>query len=205
MKTSEIEFFFRELDRRVSFPVQVILTGGAAAAVFGVGRPTQDIDFEVHVKVVPRKRPQAWQELQKHLQEVGRITQITPEFSEDIDRWSSIALPERKSQPWIRIGKVDVRVLTPALWAVGKLGRYLSSDEGDLAAAFERIKSDPSKLAHLWGRALGLSPASSAQDLFRRHVKQFFEKYAVKLWGQGIDPGKLMDVFLDSARRARKK
>ena len=49
--------FFKEVDQRLSFPIQVILTGGAAAAFFGVDRVTYDIDFEVHIKTKKGKPP----------------------------------------------------------------------------------------------------------------------------------------------------
>lgn len=203
MKARDVERFFAELDKRVDAPMRIILTGGAAAILQGVERVTQDIDFEL---VLGRVRsPQKMEAVQKAIQETGQITGITPQYAEDIDRWSSIALPSKKSFRYRRIGKVDVRILDPRLWAIGKLARYLSSDIGDLCTVLKREEKDPRMCARTWGQALGLSPVSNQQALFRRQVEAFFDTYARKVWGRKADPAELKQQFLAAARRVRKK
>jgi hypothetical protein len=204
MKARDIDRFFKELDRRVDVPLQIILTGGAAGILQGVDRATQDIDFELHLKKNAQK-PSEIENVQKAILETGRVTGIAPQYAEDIDRWSSILLPNKKSQRYLRIGKVEVRILEPGLWAIGKLSRYLSSDVSDLRAVLKTKTKDPRACARLWGRALGLSPASNQQGLFRRQVESFFDHYARDIWGQNTDPEELKRVFLYSARMAKKK
>src|SRR5689334_4370495 len=103
MRLSEIQRFFEEFDRRLNSPVRVLLTGGAAAIIMGVHRATQDIDFEIQLRVPPRLKQAVWQKVQAALSEVAQVTRITPQFSEDIDRWSSISLPVKKSHLWQKI------------------------------------------------------------------------------------------------------
>ena len=141
MKIRDIDTFFKDLDKRIDFPIQVILTGGAAAIVQGVERVTKDIDFEI-------------------------------------------------------------RLLDPALWAIGKLTRFLTTDINDLIVILKKSKLNPSATARLWGKALGLSPISSAQNRFSRQVEYFFDRYGKSIWGVNIKPEGLKRIFLSSARQA---
>jgi hypothetical protein len=150
-----------------------------------------------------KRNPEAWSRLQKSLEEVQRTTEITPQFSEDIDRWSSIALPERKSRLYRRIGKITIKLLDPSLWAIGKLSRNLRTDEMDLVRVFKLVKSDPKKMARVWGRALKASPPSSAQSLFRRNVDHFFERFAQEIWGRKTDGEKLKSIFSSAAQKVK--
>ncbi len=199
MKLKDVHYFFEQLSRRVSVPVNVLVTGGAAAILFGVSRATEDIDFEVEVVVSPTQRHQAWQSLEQALGEVQKLTGITPQFSEDIDRWSSITLPSKRRRPLWKFSTVKVEVLDPLDWSVGKLARYLASDESDVVEVFKRQNVSPRGVAQTWGKALALSPASSAQTLFRNNVRSFFDKHARGLWGATPTPQQLFDIVLKAA------
>ena len=199
MKAKDIRRFFEELDRRLNAPVRVILTGGAAAVLQGVARVTYDIDFELDFKKAGANRDT----VQKAIQDAGQSTGITPHYAEDIDRWSAISLPAKRSRPFLKIGKVDVRLLDPGLWAIGKLARYLSSDIDDLRTVLKTAKNRPGSLAILWGKALGMSPTSSAQALFHRQVESFLDSYAREIWGPNTDPVELKRLFITSARALR--
>ena len=200
MKIRDVTHFFEELDKRVSFPMTVILTGGAAAALFGKSRATQDIDFEVHFRVRKKESSDAWEEFKRHLNEVAVRTKIIPQYSENIDRWSLIALPKKTSRLFRKAGKIEIRLLDPGLWAIGKLTRFLPVDVRDLCAVLSKTKPNPQKLARLWGQALRESPPSPAQGQFRRQVEQFFSQNARQIWGRWASPEKLIALFLSSAR-----
>ena len=204
MKIADIDRFFIALDQRIDTSIEVLITGGAAAILFGGTRATHDIDFEVKIKISPAKSAAAWPKLQQALDEAARFTGIAPQYSDDIDRWSSILMPHKKSQPYKNIGKVQLRVLAPGLWAIGKLSRYLGSDVTDLVDIFSLVKASPSSLAQLWGSALGMSPPSSAQSEFKRHVDHFFDQYAQQIWGKKFSPVDLKRKFLQSAQRIKK-
>jgi hypothetical protein len=203
MNIQNIEYFFEELDRHLAVPVRVILTGGAAGILQGVERATYDIDFEIAIK---KTRSATWDQVEQAIRKTAQTTGIAPEYAEDIDRWSAIALPSKDSQLYRKIGKVELRFFKPGIWAIGKLTRYLKPDVQDLRTVFKTARTDPKSLARLWGRALGMSPPSSAQHSFRKQVDAFFDQYAREIWGPSVDANKLKLLFMNSAKgRATKR
>lgn len=206
MKPQDIDRFFEDLGRRLGRPIQILLTGGAAAILQGVSRATFDIDFEVHFKKTPPGRAEmktGWDAVQKAIAETSRATGIVAQYSEDIDHWSSIAMPVKDSRLYRRFRKVEVRLLDPAVWAIGKLARYLASDIQDLRTVLKKADKSPRRTVKLWGAALGISPPSSSQSTFPRQVERFLENHAREIWGSKTDVPELQRLFLNSAQSAR--
>jgi hypothetical protein len=204
VKIGDIHRFFEDLSLRVHRPVRILLTGGAAAILQGVERATFDIDFEVELRsgVEESTSPRHdWDAIQKAIEATSRSTGITPQYSEDIDQWSSIALPAKKSRLHRRFGKVEVRILDPGLWAIGKLARYLSTDIQDLRIVLKTANTRPKITVKLWGTALGISPASSSQRTFRKQVESFLDQHAREIWGNQADTEGLKRLFLETAKR----
>ncbi|MFN0117771.1 MAG: hypothetical protein ACKVQC_05690 [Elusimicrobiota bacterium] len=205
MKIKDIDGFFAALDQRAQVPLKVIITGGAAAIIFGGSRATQDIDFEIQFKVkASKKKNDQWAEIQHHLNEVVRLTQIVAQYSDDIDRWSSIPMPSKKSKRYKKIGKIEVHILDVGLWCIGKLTRYLATDIEDLTQVLTLVKRNAVSLAKLWGQALGISAPSPAQTNFRRNVYNFFDTSTEKIWGGKADSEKLKKIFLIAATSSRR-
>lgn len=200
MKIRDIETFFEEVDNRLQFPIRVILTGGAAGIIYGTDRATYDIDFEVNF-LKKNVASEKWERLQRVLEEVAVQTKITPQYADDIDRWSSIALPLKKSQLFKKIGKVEIRIMEPAYWAVGKLTRFLSSDADDLVSVLKKQKANPRECARVWGQALRISPPSPAQFTFRKQVENFFDTYSKTIWGSAVDAAELKELFSEEAKK----
>jgi len=199
MKVGDVHRFFEELSPRCPEPVRIVLTGGAAAILQGVNRATFDIDFEIAF----RKGSGNWNDLQKALEDTAKSTGITPQYSEDIDQWSSIALPSKESRLYRRFGKVEVRILSPGLWAIGKLARYLSTDLQDLRTVLKAANTRPKAMAKLWGTALRISPASSSQATFRKQVESFLDQHAREIWGARTNSEELKRLFVETAQKAR--
>src|SRR5688572_16190306 len=101
------------MDRRIGRPVQVLLTGAAAGILQGMRRATLDIDFEIRLKPASARSNtgKEWDTVQKAIEDAARATGITPQYDEDIDKWSSIAMPSKRSRLHRRFGKVEVRIL----------------------------------------------------------------------------------------------
>ena len=207
MKADDIHRFFEDLNLRLDHPVRILLTGGAAAILQGVDRATFDIDFEIALKMVAGKSTaslDAWDAIQKAIAETARSTGITPQYAEDIDQWSSIALPAKKNRLYRRFGKIELRILDPGLWAIGKLARYLSTDIQDLRTVLKTPRTKSKATVKLWGTALGISPASSSQGTFRKQVEGFLDQYAREIWGAEEDPSDLKRLFAETAQKARR-
>jgi hypothetical protein len=200
VKVVDIQRFFEELSRRVRQSVRILLTGGAAAILQGVKRATFDIDFEIGFT----KAAGNWDDLQKAIEETAKFTGITPQYAEDIDQWSSIALPSKESRLYRRFGKVEVRILDPGLWAIGKLARYLSTDLQDLRTVLKAADTRPRTMAKLWGTALGISPASNSQATFGKQVESFLDQHAREIWGARTDSEELKRIFIETARKTRR-
>jgi hypothetical protein len=200
MKINDVVMFFSEVDKRVTFPIEVVLTGGAAGVLYGLKRVTYDIDFEVRILKAGDKNKR-WEDIQKVFDEVARLTRITPQYADDLDRWSAIALPSKKNSRFQKVGKVDIRLLDPALWAIGKLTRFLDTDISDLLSVLKLVKPKASVCVRTWGEALRKSPPSPAQTSFRKQVDYFLMQYAKAIWGKSADPEKLKALFLIEAKK----
>lgn len=190
--------FARALASRLDHSVQLVLTGGGEALLLGGTRPTRDLDFGLVARI---RKPEAWRDLEQAVEQAAAQAGIVVQYSQDIDRWSSISIPRqrRRSQLWRRIGRLSVRLLDPTCWAVYKLARYLDSDVEDLVAVLRRERVSNSQLARLCGECLRTSPRSPNLHLFRRQVEHFFRTHGAAIWGKGFDGESAIAVFHRSA------
>jgi hypothetical protein len=126
-----------------------------------------------------------------------RLTGIAASAAGDIDRRGMITLLDyrRTSRLHARYDRLEVRLLDPANWAIGKLTRYLDPDVRDVSEVFRRQSVDPKRAARLWGRALRRSPPSTAQFQFRRNVEAFLRREGRRAWGPGFDPAPVLRAF----------
>lgn len=188
MSPEQIERFFRLLAKELPRPVTVILTGAAAGSLMGHVRPSLDIDFAIF----PTRSPSAasWKTIEDAVERVGQLTGIRPHYAEDIDRWSSVALRgyRQRSRLYRRFGRLEMRLLDPATWAIGKLSRYLPQDIDDLVAILAQQRLPAATLVSYWAQALRHSPRSQALTLFRDHVEDFLRTHGTTIWGRSFDP-----------------
>lgn len=167
-----------------------MLTGGAEAMLLGGVRPTGDVDFGVAVSGDPAP-------IERAIDAAAAETGVTVQYSTDIDRWSSVAIPPARlrTRPYRRIGRLSVHLLHPCCWAVYKLARYLDSDVDDLRAVLRRERPSPTALARLCGESLRASPRSSHLFAFRRHVEHFFATHGRFVWGRRFAPDRAICAF----------
>jgi len=198
MNRTRIDAFFRVLAEQWREEAVVLLTGAAAAAIWGHVRPSVDIDFAVRVR---KRGKSAWEKLEDAIGRTVRLTGIQANYAEDIDRWGLITLLDyrRHTRPYRRFGPLEVRLLDPAYWSIGKMTRYLDPDVRDMVQVFKRQRVPAERLARLWGKALRRSPRSTAVSQFRRQVEHFFRSYGRAIWGREFDPERALQRFYKEA------
>src|SRR5207249_4459444 len=149
--------FFSALARRVPCPVKLTLTGGSEAMLLGGTRPTGDLDFEL---ALPPGCARLWRAVEEAVAAAAAETAVTVQYSADIDRWSSIAVPTAKRRTRLRrrVGRVAVHLLEPRCWAVYKLARYLDADVEE-GAVTRVLPARPHVVHHVAERQVGLGIA----------------------------------------------
>jgi hypothetical protein len=190
MTRRRIEHFLGVLARELDRPARAYVTGAAAAALWGRVRPSVDVDLGVELLGPRGDRGRSWQAVETAITRTTRLTGIPANVAEDIDRWGMITLLDyrRSSRRYRRFLKLDVRLLHPTNWSIGKLTRFLDSDVRDVTAVFREQQVAPNTAARTWGRALRASPASTAQIQFRRNVEYFFTRHGRSIWGRAFEP-----------------
>ncbi len=197
MTPKRIEHFLTVLARELRLPARAYVTGAAAAALWGRVRPSVDVDMGIELASRSANRGDDWQAVETAVDRTRRLTGIPANVAEDIDRWGMITLLDyrRTSRRYRRFDQLDVRLLHPANWAIGKLTRFLDSDIRDVTAVFRAKKVQPTAAARTWGRALRASPASTSQQQFRRNVEHFFTHQGRSIWGRAFDPAAAVRAF----------
>lgn len=198
MTRRQIERFLATLAGELAVPARAFVTGAAAAALWGRVRPSLDIDLGLELR--GRRRP-SWDVALRAIDRTTKLTGIPTNVAEDIDRWGMITLLDykRSSRRYRSFGQLEVRLLNPVNWSIGKLTRYLDPDIADVADVFRSQKITPLAAARTWGRALRASPASTAQFQFRQHVADFFERRGRSIWGASFDAAAAIRRFETAA------
>ncbi|MGH7963246.1 MAG: hypothetical protein ACRERD_15705 [Candidatus Binatia bacterium] len=191
---TELSHFFAALARQLPCPAKLILTGGSEAMLLGGRRPTGDVDFGLRVA---QRYVGDWPEVERAIAAAATAAGVNVQYSTDIDRWSSVAIPPTrfKTRAYKRIGRLSVHLLDPACWAVYKLTRYLEADVEDLLAVLPRQEVSSARLARLCGECLRFSPRSTHLFLFRKQVEHFFCEHGATVWGAAFESGRALAAF----------
>jgi len=197
----QIQRFFRVLSREFSKPARLIVTGAAAGSLWGAVRPSLDIDFGVTMVGADRGD---WEAFAGAVARTVQLTGIRADYAEDLDRWGAIALLDyqRHTLLYRAFGQLDVRLLDPVYWSIGKISRYLDPDVRDLVAVCKRRRLPADRLITLWARALRSSPPSTACTLFRTQVEHFLRTYGRVIWGKRFDTEDAIRQFHQQFRRS---
>lgn len=200
MTPRRIEQFLATLAAELNAPARAYVTGAAAAALWGRVRPSLDVDLGIELK-----RGADWTAVQRAVDKTTRLTGIPANVAEDIDRRGMITLLDyrRSSRRYSRFGALEVRLLHPVNWSIGKMTRYLDSDVRDIVEVFRRQAVATARAARTWGRALRVSPASTAQFQFRRNVESFLVNRGRSIWGKPFDAASAIAMFQRAAHIRR--
>jgi hypothetical protein len=200
MRKNIVDLFFLELHRGLSRPASVILTGAAAGGIYGNIRHSIDIDFEIRLNRKSGERSQE-EKLQAVISKVSSELGIAANYSDDIGHWSMIDyLDYRKTSiPYKKIGQIDIRLLAPEYWTIGKMTRFMEIDVKDILKVIKIKRLRPGPLVALWARAMRASPLSLTKGQFRRNVEIFLKRHGKRLWGKDFDSHKAINDFRRSA------
>lgn len=185
VRKRQIDFFFRELDKALDQKAEIILLGASAGSLMGHIRPSIDIDFEIRT-AKPVKNKKAFTGL---IEETARKARVAVNYSEDIGHWSMVNyLDYRKTAvPYEIFGKLNVKLIAPEYWTIGKMARYYALDAKDMSAIIRKKKINPGPLVKLWKRALDSSDLCLELGQFQKHAHDFLKTYGRKLWGKNFD------------------
>ena len=194
MHPKQTERFFRVLAKELPHPATIIVTGAAAGSLWGHIRPSLDIDFAI---MPAGRRKDRWTVIERAVERTIRLTGIAANYAEDIDRWSAISLLDyrRHSLPYQRFGSLNVRLMDPAYWSIGKLSRFLDPDVQDLVAVLKRRRIPARSLVRLWARAIRHSPASAALSQFCKQAEYFIRTFGPAIWGTSFDSSQVIHQF----------
>lgn len=198
MTSRQIDRFLATLARELGVPARAFVTGASAAALWGRVRPSLDINLGLELRAGTKA---TWADVETAVERTTRLTGVPTNVAADIDRWGMITLLDyrRSSRLYRRFGRLEVRLLHPVNWSIGKLTRYLDPDIRDVAQVFRVREVAAAAAARTWGRALRASPPSSAQFQFRRNVEDFFTREGRAIWGRGFEPDAAARAFRRAA------
>lgn len=184
MNLSQAEAYFSELGRRLPAQTVIVLTGGIAASLLADARTTDDIDFAV-IKPLVRH----WDAVAALLQNMAAKRGIQVQFSEDLDRWGAVSLLDWKRHTRLhrKSGKLEIRILDPLYFSIGKITRGTQRDVDDLVAVLKAQKAGWEPLVKLWAKALKKSPRSTALPLVKRQMLGFLRAQGPTIW-KPFDP-----------------
>lgn len=195
MTSRDIGRFFKALAREWPHPTDILLLGGAAAVIGGSKRPTYDVDFEVAFG--GRQATEDAEVFASALRKAEDASGVQGQFTEDIGAWSSITLPPWRNSvvPWKQFGQIDVKLLDPGLYVVSKLRRGDADDFADLVLVARKNGVGWRRIALLCGKAVKLSPASTAIRGFIRRVEYLFNSRGREVWGAGFQAAPAIAMF----------
>lgn len=195
MRKNLIDLFFLELSKKIQKDTEVILTGAVAGALLGHPRPSLDIDFEIRPK--KEKDPAYLDYLDGVIREIAGRLKIDTNHGEDISRWSMIDYLDYRDKtiPYKKIGRLNVRLMAPEYWTIGKMTRFFEIDIQDMVHVIKKRKLNQDNIVRLWARALKASPMSLVKRDFVIHVKLFIKDYGKKIWGRNFQTGHLIEKF----------
>ena len=195
------ETFFKRLSAELKSPLTLVLTGGAAAFLFGGSRPTLDLDFSAQ----PSKAS-AWDETAALLNRMSEELKLPVQYSEDISRWSMISLLDWREHTLLykKYGKLEVRLLHPKHWSIGKISRGYDTDFEDIKVVL-KLKNIPyEEIVPFWAQALRDSEPSSEVFQAKKLIEEFLKDYGKAIWGKDFDAKAALALFADGMAKGKK-
>jgi hypothetical protein len=197
MKRHQIDRFFQILDRELDQAADVILVGASAGSLMGHVRPSLDIDFEIRIKGKGSKSGEVRRRLQAAALKASALAGVAVNYSENVGGWSRLNyLDYRKTAvPYKRIGKLEIKLIAPEYWTIGKMARFLDIDVNDMIKIIRRKKLKPERLLLIWAKSIRSSDLCLELGNFRNNVLHFLKRYGPGIWGRQFDFKKKEERF----------
>ncbi len=199
MNKKKIHEFFKRLDMNLDQKATVIVVGASAASLMGHVRPSFDIDFEIRLS---RNSPAQKKRAAEIILKTARETGVSVNFSENIGGGSMISYLDYRKTALLykKIGKLNVELIEPAYWTIGKMTRFLELDIQDMVKIIRNKKIKPERMIKVWAQAFRSSDLSLELGQFKEHVLFFLKQYSKKLWGKKAKFDVLSESFLKKIR-----
>lgn len=196
-----VDDFFSELNKELAHPLKIILTGAMAGMVLGCIRPSMDIDFEIEFSSMDEPRAINLQQVQATIDKVSKKLNLPAQYAENIQGWSQISFLDYRetSLSYKQFGKIEVRVLSPEIWTIGKMSRYIELDKMDVAFILKKRLISWEAIIAVWAKALKNSPLSDKSGEFKEHVLDFLQSEGKKIWGKSFVPAEAITQFKSQA------
>ncbi len=183
MNQNDLDIFFTELDKSLQIACSIILTGASAGMLMGHIRPSLDIDFEITPLKTSDKHLLA-DSLPKAINTATKVMPVAVDYSGDISHWSQISYLDYRTtaQSYKKIGLLDINIIAPEYWTIGKMTRFVAQDIEDIKVIITSKNIQPIPLINLWAQALTSSELSLTCSAFKRNVNNFINAFSKELW-----------------------
>jgi len=163
-----IDKLVRAVEKTTHLPVEIILLGGLALALYGLRRKTRDIDAEI-----PSLTGRQLARILNHLE-------FPADLSADVSHWGMIDLPpgyRKRSRLVQRRGRITVRVLSPLDLAMSKLRVMRDMDIRDALYLIRRFKIGRLQIRRAMNRMIRGSIPSTDLFFFKEFMEGFLKDH----------------------------
>jgi hypothetical protein len=156
----------RAVERTTKRPIEIILLGGLAMALYGMRRKTRDLDAEIPALTGAQ---------------LGRILKyldIPADLSKDVSHWGMIDLPpgyRRRAKRLWRRGRITVRVLSPLDLTMSKLRVMREHDIQDALYLIRHFKITRLQILRAMNRMIRASIPSTDLFFFKKFMEGFLK------------------------------
>ena len=160
------------VEKTTKRPIEIILLGGLALALYGRRRKTRDLDAEIPALTGAQ------------LGRLLRYLDIPADLSKDVSHWGMIDLPpgyRRRAKRLWRKGRITVRVLSPLDLVMSKLRVMRDSDIQDARYLIRRFKITRLQIRRAMNRMTRASIPSTDLFFFEKFMEGFLQKHVRRL------------------------
>ena len=191
LERERLDKFFEEISRRLKSPVRVYLTGGTVSYLWGGHRPPEGTTFGLHCS-----GSAVW-DLQDEIDAASQSTGLPHKIKGMSGLLERVYLPDYKKGAKLmkRFGRLSVYLLDWKIWSIGKVSRGEAADLQDLKVVFQKLRPSPFEVLKVWEKAFSSGMTPLQHQSYVRSVEAFFQKFCQEIWGDHMNPKKVLTLF----------